>query len=114
TRLTSLDSPPLHIAWSADGASLAFIARVPAESPDPAWAPAAILPFLRRPVSGYLQIFAVSSSGGPPRRVTHGDFDCLGEPAWMPDGRAILSAREAELSAFRVSDGAPRTLAKGS
>src|SRR5206468_2165627 len=111
--ITSLDSPPLHIAWSPDGVSIAFIARVQAESADPKWAPSAILPFLRPAVSGYLQIFVVPATGGPPHRVTHGNFDCFGEPVWMPDGRTVLAVREGEIAAFSVTDGAARALVKG-
>jgi acylaminoacyl-peptidase len=112
--VTAAANPPLRFAWSPDGKFIAYTARVPFETPPPTWAPAAILPLIVRPAAGYVQVFVVPATGGAaPRRVTQGNFDCLGEPAWLPDGRSIVIAREGDLAAVQVSNGNLRVLTKG-
>ncbi len=104
------DSPPLNIAWSPDGNSIAFTSRIYIDFPAPLWLPPAVLPFLRKPASGSVQLFVVPAAGGTPRPITSGNLDYPGEPVWMPDGRAILAAREGELASVRVADGTSRAL----
>jgi acylaminoacyl-peptidase len=107
-RITSLPVPPLTVAWSPDGAWLAFTARATAPSPPAAWAPAAILPLLRRPAAR-VQLFVISATGGTPRALalgdSEGDLDIRGEPAWMPDGRAILVSAGPPPDAARALEG---------
>ena len=123
-RITSLEAPPLTVAWSPDGASLAFTARVTGPRPA-AWAPAAILPFLR-PVDR-VQLLVIPAAGGTPRALPlgdpRGDLDIRGEPAWMPDAKAILVSAGAppdaahalvgpELYAVPTAGGAPRQITR--
>ena len=107
-RITSLEAPPLTVAWSPDGASLAFTARVTGPRPPAAWAPAAILPMLRRP-DARVQLFVIPAAGGTPRAQPlgdpKGDLDIRGEPAWMPDGRAILVSAGTPPDAAHALDG---------
>ncbi|HMC59673.1 MAG TPA: hypothetical protein VKJ01_10810, partial [Candidatus Solibacter sp.] len=115
--------PPEALAWSADGKWLAFTASVPVTVAPPAWAPPALLPLLQPRVSRHVQIFVVGSEGGAPRQLTAGDLDHSGEPAWMPDGRGILTSAApvadagnplegGEIYAIRVADGERRQLTR--
>ena len=89
-QVTHLESPPLTVAWSPDGASLAYTARLAESPPSAAWAPAAILPLLRRPAAR-VQLFVIPAAGGAVRALPlDGALDIYGEPAWMPDGQSIL------------------------
>lgn len=99
---------PFAIALSPRGDAVAFVAvALPAAtSVQAAWAPAAILPFLRPTSPPHAQLFVVSVSGGPARRLTSGDLDWLGEPAWMPDGQSILCAATAGRDAEQAMQGA--------
>jgi dipeptidyl aminopeptidase/acylaminoacyl peptidase len=102
---TSSPLVPLSIALAPEGDALAFTARVPAEAPPPAWAPPALLPRLARP-EAHIQLFVLVSLSSTPRRLSTGDFDYSGEPAWMPDGQTVLAARDGgEIYAFRLSGG---------
>jgi acylaminoacyl-peptidase len=133
-RITRLEAPPLTVAWSPDGASLAFTARL-AEAPSAAaWAPAAILPFLRRPAAR-VQLFVIPAAGGTVRAYPlgtldggldgdlDGTLDIYGEPAWMPDGQAILLSAAAppdaahalqggEIYALRMASGERRQITR--
>lgn len=115
--------PPLALAWSPDGRMLAFTAAVPVPPAPPAWAPSAILPLLRRRVIGHVQVFVVPAEGGTPRQLSSGGLDHTGEPAWMPDGRSILTSAAptpdadralegGEIYAIRLSDGASTQLTR--
>jgi dipeptidyl aminopeptidase/acylaminoacyl peptidase len=125
-RITSLDAPPLTVAWSPNGASLAFTARATGPRPSAAWAPAAILPMLRRPAAR-VQLFVIPAAGGTPRALPLGEpdgpLDIRGEPAWMPDGQAILvsagpppdaahALEGGELYAVRTAGGALRRITR--
>ena len=113
TQVTSVEGPPESLAWSPDGESIAFTALAPAKTNPPAWAPPEIVPRLRRLREGYVQLFVVAASGGAARQISSGDFDVTGEPAWMPDGRSILAARDdGEIYSFRVSDGTAKQLTR--
>ncbi len=112
TALATPGREPLELAWSPDGASLAFTAPVEAAPAPPAWAPPAILPRLAGRNRDYIRIFVLPIRGGNARLVSGESIDCRGEPAWMPDGRAILtSTAEGDLVALRVSDGVLSRLA---
>jgi acylaminoacyl-peptidase len=103
-RITSLEAPPLTVAWSPDGASLAYTARVTGARPASAWAPAAILPLLRLPAAP-VRLFVIPAAGGAARALPLGDLDIRGEPAWMPDGRAILVSAGAPPDAAHALEG---------
>jgi acylaminoacyl-peptidase len=108
----SIDVSPLALAWSPDSRSLAFTAPVPAQTAPPAWAPAAILPWLLWPrPPDRTGLFAVPSAGGSSRPVTGPEFDAAGEPAWMPNGQSLLSAAaDGEIYSIRVAGGAAHRL----
>jgi acylaminoacyl-peptidase len=119
-RITHLESPPLAVAWSPDGRWLAFTARPAGAPPAAAWAPAAILPLLRRPAPS-AQLFVIPAEGGTARALPVGDLEVFGEPAWMPDGQSILLSAGAtadaahpleggEIYAVRVATGEHRQL----
>ncbi|HYW47307.1 MAG TPA: prolyl oligopeptidase family serine peptidase [Bryobacteraceae bacterium] len=110
-QLAVLEQPPQALAWSADGQSIAFTARLPAPAEAPPWAPPAILPWLVNRSGGFVHLFVIPAAGGAPRQISRGDGSVSGEPAWMPDGRTIVAAREdAHIWAFSVSGGPPRQL----
>jgi acylaminoacyl-peptidase len=122
TQVGDMAQPPLAIAISPRGDTIAFTAMVPRKVSAP-WAPAAILPFLRPSLEGHVQLFAIPVSGGAPRQLTTGDLNWMGEPAWMPDGQSILCAAEGDPDAdhplqggaifsVRVADGAMKQLSE--
>jgi len=106
-RVTHLNEPAAHIAWSPDGRWIAFtmivrqatapFAPMPARPKGAKWAPGAkvIDTFLyRRDGTGYLphgfrHIFVVPADGGTPRQLTTGNWHD-GAPSWTPDGRTII------------------------
>jgi acylaminoacyl-peptidase len=103
-QVTNLESPPLTVAWSPDGSSLAYTAHL-AESPYAAWAPAAILPLLRRPTAR-TQLFVISVAGGKAQPLPlEGDLGIDGEPAWMPDGHSIVVSAAPPPDAANVLEG---------
>jgi acylaminoacyl-peptidase len=122
-QVTHLDSPPLTLAWSPDGRSLAFTARLAEALPPAAWAPAAILPLLRRPPAR-VQLFVVPAAGGKAQALPlEGDLGIDGEPAWMPDGQSILVSASprpvvtnvlegGEIYALRVAGGDRRQITR--
>ena len=103
-RITRLEAPPLTVAWSPDGRSLAFTARASEAPPAASWAPAAILPLLRRPAP-HVQLFVVPAAGGAVRALPLGDLEILGEPAWMPDGQSILLSAAARADVAHALEG---------
>ncbi|MGA7238511.1 MAG: prolyl oligopeptidase family serine peptidase [Bryobacteraceae bacterium] len=120
--VSGVTQAPLTIALSPRGDAVAFtaLAAADARQNSPTWAPPDILPFLHAVSAGHAQLFVVAASGGAPRRLTTGDLDWIGEPAWMPDGQTILCAAAAADSAHplqgasifsvRVADGAMKQL----
>ena len=136
---TRLMRAPRDLAWSPDGAWLAFVMPVPEETkplakpltkPEGAeWAPP--LKLIERLIyradgAGYVpderaQVFVVSAEGGTPRQLTTGPYDHAGPLAWTPDGGSILiganrradAEREpldSEIHEIRVADGTLRAL----
>jgi dipeptidyl aminopeptidase/acylaminoacyl peptidase len=108
SQLGQLAQGPLALTWSPTGDALAFTAPV-AGKPSAAWAPEAILRFLKPPqqhpqlwvipVAGALSGAALSGAttpGATPRQITTGDLNWLGEPAWMPNGQSILCEAAAD------------------
>jgi acylaminoacyl-peptidase len=63
---------------------------------------------LRRP-DARVQLFVIPAAGGTPRAQPlgdpKGDLDIRGEPAWMPDGRAILVSAGTPPDAAHALDG---------
>jgi acylaminoacyl-peptidase len=105
--------PIERLAWSPDGKSIAFTKPVAEQAAGPPWAPADILPWLRPVAPERLRWFVVSTEGGAARRIPAGDLEAAGEPAWMPDGAAIVSAAaDGEIYSIRLADGAARQLTK--
>ena len=105
TVLAGLEQVPDGVAWSPAGDYLALVAWVPSAMAPPAWAPPSILGKLVRARQGHLQVFVVPVAGGTARQVSHGDFDCHGEPAWMADGKSIVASCDGQVYRFRVADG---------
>ena len=104
-QVTHLESPPLTVAWSPDGRSLAYTARLAESPPSAAWAPAAILPLLRRPAAR-VQLFVIPAAGGTVRALPlAATLDIYGEPAWMPDGQSILVSAAAPPDAANALEG---------
>jgi acylaminoacyl-peptidase len=134
-RLAQLPEPPGAPVWSPDGRWIAFtmfvaeretkpFAEVPKAPDGASWAP---LPTVitqihyRQDGQGYLQqghrqLFVVPAEGGTPRQLTEGPFDTDGEPAWLPDGSALvfssnrredadLEPRDSELWSVALGDG---------
>ena len=109
-QVTRGELEPLALAWSPDGQSLAFTARVAPEAVKAPWAPPALLPLLYPRPQGPVQVFVVPAAGGAPVRLSGGDLDYSGEPAWMPDGRSLVCAAEGQIFNIRVADHAVREL----
>ena len=121
--VTRLTESPSNLAWSPDGRSIAFTARVPGQTkplvklpskPKGAeWAaPPKVVDQLvyRFDGAGYLKpgynhVFVVPADGGTPRQLSTGDYHHNGTPAWTPDGSALV------ISANRNDDWAYRPLA---
>ncbi|MEO8594762.1 MAG: prolyl oligopeptidase family serine peptidase [Candidatus Solibacter sp.] len=101
--VTRGDASPLTVAWSPDGKWLAYTARVTAK-PDAAWASPALLPFIRK-AAARVQLFVIAAGGGSPRALPLGDLEIHGEPAWMPDGQAILVAAAPVADASNILQG---------
>jgi acylaminoacyl-peptidase len=97
-QITHVETAPLTVSWSPDGAKLTYTARV-SEMPADAWAPSSILTLLRRPAPR-VGLFVVAVASGAPRAIPIDDLSIQGEPAWMPDGKTIL------VSAARPADAA--------
>jgi dipeptidyl aminopeptidase/acylaminoacyl peptidase len=121
--ITARDDSPENFAWSPDGRSIAYTARVPGE---PAWqvtmpekpagatwaAPPVVVTRLhwRNDGSGLIQpggigLFVVSAAGGAPRQIPTAGLDPHGDPAWMPNGRTILISAQPSDGAEYALDG---------
>jgi dipeptidyl aminopeptidase/acylaminoacyl peptidase len=119
SQLGQLAQGPLALAWSFVGDAIAFTAPV-SPKPPAAWAPEAILRFLKPP-AGHPQLFVISVSGAAARQITTGDLNWLGEPAWMPNDQSILCEAAAdpdpehplesgEIFSVRPADGAMKQM----
>ncbi len=109
-QVTRGELEPLTLAWSPGGESLAFTARVAPEAVKAPWAPPSILPLLLPRPLGPVQIFVAPAQGGTPVRLTDGELDYTGEPAWMPDGRSLVCAAGGQIFDIRIADHAVREL----
>ena len=144
-RITDLETPPTAMSWSPDGTQLAFLRRVAGtpewsikmpKAPEGAkWAePPTVATRLKWRAdgiggagmipNGFTQLFVVPVTGGTPRRITTGDFNHGGEPAWTPDGQQIYlhAARSGnadhelfpeDIWSFNVATGAAKQITKG-
>lgn len=106
--ITALPEAPGGISWSPDGSQIAYSARVPGKGVTLGAAPAKpegakwkSPPSVTQSVTyrvdgggylkpGFTQIFVVSSNGGAPRQLTHGDRHHAGALEWTPDGATLL------------------------
>lgn len=102
------DLAPRSFSWAAEGDAIAFTAPVE-RAASPAWAPPAVLPFLRRPAP-VVQVFVVPSAGGAPKQLSRAEAGCSSEPSWMLDGKSVIAACDGALVALRVADGAAKQL----
>lgn len=102
-----------RFAWSPDGKWIVFTARVAGQAQPAPWTPADLLPFLRLDAPQPVHWFVVSAEGGVARRIPAGGLDAAGEPAWLPDGRRIVSAAgDGEIYSIGVPAGDARRLTK--
>lgn len=106
--IATLQSSPASLAWSPDGAQLAFTMFVEDAHPTPAalppkpqgaeWAaPARVIDSLIYRADGqgftdpgHSHIFVVPADGGSPRQLTAGEHDHNGPLSWSPDGASIF------------------------
>jgi dipeptidyl aminopeptidase/acylaminoacyl peptidase len=131
--VTNLQKSPQALAWSPDGAMLAFsmqvpaaaepLAKPPAKPKGAEWAePVKVIErlYYRSDGAGYLEpgyshIFVVPADGGTPRQLTGGEFNHGGPLSFTPDGSAIvfsanrqenweLDPRESEIYSIAVAD----------
>ncbi len=85
----AIEASPLALAWSHDGQSIAYTARM----------------------GTHTAVFVVPASGGPVKTVTGADFDAVGEPAWMRDGKSlVISAADGQIYSIRIADGVAHRL----
>ena len=110
TRIETPGLEPIDFSWSPAGDRIAFTARVQPESRAQAWAPAALIPFLRpgRPTT---QVFIVPAAGGAPVQISTSGAEWPGQPQWTPDGVAILAIRNGSgIASIRLADRALRAI----
>jgi dipeptidyl aminopeptidase/acylaminoacyl peptidase len=117
TQITRADpSPAAGFAWSPDGGSIAYVARVPEEAgfklpapiktpPNAKWAaPPSVVTKLRWRADGTpgqgivpdgeMHLFVVAADGGAPRQLTRPGISVSGAPSWSPDGKFLAIAAE--------------------
>ena len=99
---------PNAMAWSADGASIAFLMRVPepdltlgaplAKPPGAKWAdPPLVIQDLNFRIDGagntprgYTHLFVMPVAAGAAHQVTSGPYNDVGPLSWTQDGRGVL------------------------
>jgi dipeptidyl aminopeptidase/acylaminoacyl peptidase len=141
SQVTRVEQSPNGVAWSPDGAQIAFSMsiedkvewpiKIPKKPEGAKWteAPKIVerLNYRRDRQgftdTGYRHIFVVPASGGTPRRLTDGNFDHGAAPEWTPDGKSIVFSglrendaeyrwRETEIYAIDVASAAVRQLTR--
>ena len=137
--LATLPRSPEGLAWSPDGARIAFSMLVPEsekpfveepERPEGAdWGkPFVVIDDVQFRQdgqgyleSGYSQVFVLPADGGTPRPVTSGPYNHGGTIRWTPDGGALIvtanrhdgweyAPRDTELYEVTIADGSIRPL----
>jgi dipeptidyl aminopeptidase/acylaminoacyl peptidase len=115
SQITRVDKSPTALAWSSDGATLAFTMEVEEKNTWPIKMPKAPegakwtetpriverLDYRQDGTGfdddGYRHLFVVPATGGTPRQLTNGNWHHTGAE-WTPDGRQIL------VTSLRVED----------
>ena len=106
-----MEGAPIAFSWSADGGHLAVVARPVAQTVGPSWAPASILPLLKRAETP-AQVFVAPAGGGPARQVSRSAGGCAEEPAWALDSKSLVAVCDGALVALGLDGKASRELAK--
>jgi acylaminoacyl-peptidase len=111
-QLTHFEQGVSSLAWSPDGNFLAVVAGIGPQL-EKSWAPADLAARLVPHFIVREQIFLIGSGGGEPQQLSKGDFERWSEPAWMPDGRAIVSiADRSAIYTLQRVDGAMKQLTR--
>jgi dipeptidyl aminopeptidase/acylaminoacyl peptidase len=109
----AIEAAPLAFAWSRDGQSIAFTARVAERLDPPAWAPAAVLQWVVPQSRANSTLFVVPAAGGPAQAITGPDFDAVGEPAWIRDG-PVIAAADGQIYSVHIAGNSVRRLTSDS